>query len=187
MSVKINIIRGEKDQEELVETIELDMKKSLNGDLMVFDHDLVDLVVSSEKSKITIFPKELVSEEVYNIQNTLLERLSKGGIVDPATIRAGSVFSSLEADIHKSTVKGVSSLQATLLEIYRFLQDEKENIESRKLFKNNLQNFFLDPEEEDSTELGEIPHDEKKGALDHQVRPYGYQYMYSILREMLEN
>ena len=84
-------------------------------------------------------------------------------------------------------MKGVSSLQATLLEVYRFLQDEKENIESRKLFKNNLQNYFLDPEEEDSTELGEIPHGEKKGALDHQVRPYGYQYMYSILREMLES
>ena len=39
--------------------------------------------------------------------------------------------------------------------------------------------------EEESTELGEVPHDEKKGTMDHQVRPYGYQYMYSILREML--
>ena len=29
MSVKINIIRGEKDQEELVETIELNMKSKL--------------------------------------------------------------------------------------------------------------------------------------------------------------
>ena len=186
MLVKINIIRGEKDEPEIVETIELNMKKALNGDLMIFDHDMVDLVLSTEKSKITVFPKEVVSEETYNIQSTLLDRLSKVGVVDPATVRCGSVFSSMEAELYKSNIKGVSTVQATLLEIYNFMQEELPNMDARKLFKNNLQDFFLDPNEEESTELGEVPHDEKKGALDHQVRPYGYQYMYSILREMLE-
>ncbi len=187
MSVKINIIRGDKDQPEVVETIELNMKKSLNGDLMIFDHDMIDVVLSVEKPKIVIFPKELVSEEVYNIQNILLTKLTKSGLVDPATIRSGSVYSSMEAEVYESKIKGVSSIQAVLLEIYNFMQEEAPNMSSRKQFKNNLQDFFLDPEEGDSTELGEVPHGEKKGALDHQVRPYGYQYMYSILREMLEN
>ena len=59
-------------------------------------------------------------------------------------------------------------------------------MKSREIYKDKLQNFFLDPNDEESTELGEVPHKEKKGSLDHQVRPYGYQYMYSILREMLE-
>jgi hypothetical protein len=74
----------------------------------------------------------------------------------------------------------------TLLEIFNFLQEDEVNMLSRKQFKNKLQDFFLDPAEEDSTELGEVPHDEKKGSLDHQVRPYGYQYMYSIMREITE-
>ena len=74
-----------------------------------------------------------------------------------------------------------------LSELYDFIQDEIPEIKSRKLYKTQLQDFFLDPEEEESTELGEIPHSDKKGALDHKVRPYGYQYMYSILREIMEN
>ena len=43
--------------------------------------------------------------------------------------------------------------------------------------------FLLDPSEEDSTELGEGPHADKKGSADPRMRPYGYQYMYSLLRE----
>ena len=186
MSVKINIIRGEKD-DRYVETISLNAKKSLNGDILIFDHDMIDLVVSPEKSKITIFPKETVSDEVYNLQSKLLERLARTGIVDPATIKSGSVFSSLEGDIQKSKVEGVSSMQAALLELYNFIQEEIPEMASRKQYNNNLQDYFVDPSEEESTELGEIPHKEKKGSLDHQVRPYGYQYMYSILREMMES
>lgn len=187
MSIKINIVRGVKDDTRVIETITLKAKKTLNGDMMIFDHDLIDMVVSNEKMKITLFPKQVVSEEVYNIQNRLLTRMGRQGLVDPSSIKAGSVFSSLEADIYKSKINGVSSFQATLLELYNFIQDEQPDIESRKKYTTDLQSFFLNPDDEDSTELGEVPHKEKKGSLDHQVRPYGYQYMYSILREMMEN
>ena len=178
MSIKINIIRGQKDEERYVETVTLNAKKALNGDILIFDHDIIDLVVSPKKSKITLFPKETVSEEVYNIQNKLLGRLAKSGLVDPASIRSGSVFSSLEGEIFKSEVKGISAMQATLLELYNFIQEEIPEMASRKRYHDDLENYFLDPTEEDSTELGEVPHGEKKGALDHQVRPYAYQYMY---------
>ena len=92
----------------------------------------------------------------------------------------------MEADILKSSEETISGFQIALLEVFNFLQEEEPNIKSREMYKDTLQNFFLDPEEEDSTELGEVPQKEKKGSLDHQARPYGYQYMYSILREMLE-
>jgi len=185
--LKINIIRGTKDQEPTVKQISFaEARKAVNGDLMIFDHDLIDIVVSREKLKISTFPKEVISEETYHTQEALLKLLAKNGVLDRSTIRSGAVFSSLEAEILESPDEDISPFQLTLLEVFNFLQEEEPNIKSREIYKDTLQNFFLDPKDEDSTELGEVPHREKKGSADHQVRPYGYQYMYSILREILE-
>ena len=185
--LKINIVRGVKDQEPITKQIIFkEAKKSLNGDIMIFDHDLIDIVVSKEKSKISVYPKKVVTEECTIIQDKLLMSLAKTGVIDRSSIRSGSVHSSLEGSIYKSADEKISSFQMTLYEVYNFLQDEEVNIKSRDTFQDRLQDFFLDPDEEDSTELGEIPQDPKKGSLDHQVRPYGYQYMYSILREITE-
>ena len=157
----------------------------MSGDFLIFDHDLLDIVVSNDKKKISTFPKDSITEETYHIQEKLLKTLAKHGVIDRSSIRAGSVHSSLEGKIEESKQDGISAFQMALLEVYNFLQEEQPNMNSRKHFKSRLQDFFLDPTEEESTELGEVPHDEKKGTMDHQVRPYGYQYMYSILREML--
>jgi len=185
MSFKINIIRGEKDKE-VLKTVEFEARQAVNGDLLIFDHDLVDIVISREKSKITIFPKDETNEEVYHTQDRMLTKLTKAGVVDRTSVRSGSVFSSLEGTLLESAIDGVSSFQMALSELYDFIQDEIPEIKSRKLYKTQLQDFFLDPTEEESTELGQVPHKDKKGALDHQARPYGYQYMYSILREIME-
>jgi len=185
--LKINIIRGVKDAEPIVKQISFqEARKSLNGDLMIFDHDLIDIVVSREKLKISTFPKRVISEETYSIQEKLLDVLARSGVIDRSSIKSGAVHSSLEGQILESSEEEISSFQMTLLEVFNFIQEEEPNIKSREMYKDSLQNFFLDPDEEDSTELGEVPQKEKKGSLDHQARPYGYQYMYSILREMLE-
>ena len=185
--LKINIVRGDKDAEPVTKQISFrEARKAINGDLLIFDHDLIDIVVSREKSRLSTFPKKTITEECYFAQKSLLETLASLGVLDRASIKSGSVHASLEADILKSSEETVSSFQITLLEVFNFLQEEEPNMKSREMYKDNLQDFFLEPDEIDSTELGEVPHDEKKGSMDHQVRPYGYQYMYSILREMTE-
>ena len=185
--LKINIIRGAKDQEPVTKQISFqEARKSVNGDFMIFDHDLIDIVVSREKLRVSTFPKKVISEETYHIQEKLLDLLARSGVVDRGSIKSGAVHSSLEGNILKSVDEEISSFQLTLLEVFNFLQEEEPNIQSRELYKDRLHDFFLDPSEEDSTELGEVPQKEKKGSLDHMVRPYGYQYMYSILREMTE-
>ena len=185
--LKINIIKGDKDAATVTQSIQFEeARQSLSGDFLIFDHDLMDIVVSAKKSKVVTFPKDPVDQETYTIQERFLKRLARNGVLDRSSIKSGSVHSSLEGDIEESAKEEVSPFQVALLEIYNFLQDEQPDIEARSVYKKKLQNFFLDPTEEDSTELGEVPHKEKKGSMDHQVRPYGYQYMYSILREMLE-
>ena len=39
-------------------TLELDIRKSLSGDLMIFDHGDIDIVLSGKDKKITAFPKQ---------------------------------------------------------------------------------------------------------------------------------
>ena len=42
-------------------TLELDIRKSLSGDLMIFDHGDIDIVLSGKDKKITAFPKQVVA------------------------------------------------------------------------------------------------------------------------------
>ena len=50
-------------------SVELVARRALNGDIMIFDHDLVDIVVSPKTKKITTFPKRLVERETYPTQD----------------------------------------------------------------------------------------------------------------------
>ena len=64
-------------------TIELNMRKSLNGDLMIFDHGDIDVVLSPSSSKIVAFPKETMNDLVYGAQNRLMSFMTKRGILVP--------------------------------------------------------------------------------------------------------
>ena len=147
--LKINIIRGEKDSEKVVQKIQFqEARKTLDGDFMIFDHDLIDIVVSKEKLKVSTFPKETLSEEVTLIQEKILKTLARSGVVDRSSIRGGSVHSCLEATILESSEEEISSLQMALLEIYNFLQEEeyprsmlnpeRRNVEGEKEIKRSM-------------------------------------------------
>ena len=47
----------------------LNMRKALNGDLMIFDHKDIDIIVMSEKKKVVAFAKDLMSEVVYGAES----------------------------------------------------------------------------------------------------------------------
>ena len=58
MDIKITI--GSRIQE----TISLNARKSLDGNLMIFDHKDIDIVLIPTKGKILSFAKEMFSEKV---------------------------------------------------------------------------------------------------------------------------
>ena len=142
--LKINIIKGDKDAATVTQSIQFEeARQSLSGDFLIFDHDLMDIVVSAKKSKVVTFPKDPVDQETYTIQERFLKRLARHGVLDRSSIKSGSVHSSLEGDIEKSAKEEVSPFQVTLLEIYNFLQDEQPDIEARSVYKKKLQNFIM--------------------------------------------
>ena len=179
-AIKIKILKDEATKVEML------ARRALNGDIMVYEHDLIDVVVSPSKKKVVVFPKDMVQRETYPVQNRFFQFLYKKGVIDQGDVQGGNVYSSLECKLHESVINGVDEVQSALFAVSLFMEEERPDILARKHLQHDLMTYHLDPDEEDSTELGEVPQSDTKGSLDHRTRPYGYQYMYSVLRESEE-
>ena len=98
MSITINI--GKDENKETIR-LEMDIRKSVSGDLMIFDHGDIDIVVSTSANKVTAFPKESLNDLVYGAQNRLFTFLQKKGIVVSESIQAGAFCGAMEAQLQK--------------------------------------------------------------------------------------
>ena len=78
------------------------MREALNGDLMIMDHNDIDIILMKEKKKIVAFPKDLMSEVVYGAESRLMEHLRKKGVIQFDSIQGGNVYGSLEGKILES-------------------------------------------------------------------------------------
>ena len=146
-------------------TITLNARKNLRGDVMIFDHEDIDIVVMSENNKILSFAKDDMSEKVYEAQERLFKFLRKRGIIELSSIQGGNIYGSMEANILESVNENVNSIEATLYVVSKFINEEKPYFSRRTEYEDNELDYLVDPDEEHSTELGEVPHEEKKGSL----------------------
>ena len=151
----------------------------MNGDLLIFDHADIDIVVLKEKKKIVAFAKDIMSEIVYGAENRLFEYLRKKGIIAYDSIQGGNVYGSLEGALLES--KEVDSVKAALYQISEWITTERPYFESAQAYDDMIDDATLDPNDENSTELGEVPQEEEKGSiLQHNLfAPYLYgRYTY---------
>ena len=157
----------------------LNMRRALNGDLMIFDHADIDIVVMLESKKIVAFAKDLMSEVVYGAESRLFDHLKKKGVVAFDSIQGGNVYGSLEAKILDSTE--LDSVKASLYEISQWMDGERPYFKSMEAYDEMMDDALLDPDKKDSTELGEVPQETEKGSINQSVlfSPYVYgRYMY---------
>tara|TARA_Y100000310_G_C20257335_1_gene611978 strand:- start:25 stop:531 length:507 start_codon:yes stop_codon:yes gene_type:complete len=150
-------------------TVELNARRTLEGDLMIFDHDQIDIVVMTEKNKVVVFPKDNITEDVYPTQSRFFDLLVKRGVVNNQSVQGGNVFNSLEAEIPSS--KFANPLQAVVYVISEFIDTENRIKKRAEEYEAEIEKFFLEPDDAHSTELGEVPQDPEKGS----IRP-GYYY-----------
>ena len=66
---------------------------------------------------------------------------------------------------------------------HEYISDEKPYFKSSNQFDDERLDRMLRPSDEDSTELGDVPQDDRKGSMTKQIGPYGFQYNYSLIRE----
>ena len=78
-------------------TISLNARKSLDGNILIFDHDIMDIVIMPEKMKIITFPKNTMGDHVYNAQDRLFDFLGKKGVILLDSVQGGNIYGSMEA------------------------------------------------------------------------------------------
>ena len=163
--------------------IKLKARRTLDGNIMILDHEDIDIVFLPEKNKCVSFPKSVMSDKVYAAQDRMYDFLAKKGIISRHTIRGGNVFGSMEAEVLESTIPGIDQGQAFLYTVHEYLTGEKPYFKSSQEFDDDRLDHLLRPGDEESTELGDVPQSATKGSMDSKVRPYGFQYNYSLIRE----
>ena len=157
IGIKIN------NPDEKTTKFEMNMRKALNGDILVFDHADIDIVLMVEKKKLIAFPKDLMSEVVYGAGSRLMEWMRKNGIIEYDSIQGGNVYGSLEGKIHES--KERDPVKSTIYQLSEWIQSEAPSSKMKKGHDEMMQDALLEPNEEHHTELGEIPHAEEKGSI----------------------
>ena len=168
--------------DDAVVRLELDVRKSLNGDLMIFEHGDIDIVLSTKNNKITAFPKEVISDYVYGAQNRLFTYLRKRGVIIPESVQAGSFYGSFEATMETTKNEDMSAAKMSLVNISNFINEERPYFEATEAIVSMTDDEFLDPDKEDSTELGEVPHSVEQGSIRKGfIRdPYSLNYLYTM-------
>ena len=72
--------------------INLKARRTLDGNILVLDHEDIDIVLMLEKGKCVTFPKENMSDKVYSAQDRMFRHLSKKGLISQSSVRGGNVF-----------------------------------------------------------------------------------------------
>jgi len=142
---------------------EMNVRKALNGDLLVFDHADIDIVLMVEKKKIVAFPKDLMSEVVYGAESRLMEWMRHNGIIEYDSIQGGNVYGSLEGKIHES--KERDPMKSAIYQLSEWIKSEAPSSKMKKGHDDMMQDAQLEPDEENHTKLGEVPHSEEKGSI----------------------
>jgi len=179
MAIKVKIGKGAKST---TVHLEMDIRKSLNGDLIIFDHGDIDIVLSVKNKKVLAFPKESMNDLVYGAQNRLFAYLRKKGIVIAESVQAGSFYGSFEATLQDAVKEDISSAKMALVNINNFITEERPYFESTEAIISMADDEIVHPDKEDATELGEVPHNTEQGSIRKgMIRdPYSLSYMYTI-------
>ena len=179
MALTVKIGRG---HQSAIVRLEMDIRKSLAGDLMIFDHGDIDIVLSPSKNKLIVFPKDTMSDLVYGAQNRLFAHLRKKGLIIPESIQAGSFYGALEGELEKPFKEDLNTAKMTLINISKFIDEERPYFESTEAIVSMADDELSHPDKEDSTELGEVPQSTQKGSIRPGfVRdPYSLSYLYTI-------
>ena len=171
-----------KDNEKQTISLEMDIRKSISGDLMIFDHGDIDIVLSTSANKLTAFPKESLTDLVYGAQNRLFAFLQKRGVVVSESVQAGAFCGSMEAQLQKPFKESIDAAKLALVNLNNFIEEERPYFESLEAIVAMDDELLVHPDKEDSTELGEVPQATDQGSIRKgTVRDaYSLTYSYTI-------
>jgi len=120
----------------------------------------------------------------YDTESRLFDFMCKKGVVARDSVQGGNVYASLqglfETPPKPTAAEGAEQqdpldpLQPVLFVIGKFIEMEKPRYEYIKKLDEEEEDYYTDPTDASSTELGEVPHAREKGT----IRPGIYYQAY---------
>jgi hypothetical protein len=109
----------------------------------------------------------------------MFEFLKRKGVIDYETIQGGSVYGSLEGKIPTPLDESLNSVDYAIYGVYKFLKEERPYYDYMDQYEEMLDDYFVQPTDMDSTELGEVPQSTEKGSIKpgYNHTPYWMSYM----------
>jgi len=178
---KVKVILHRKKQQPLEITIpfSLAIRRTIDGEILILDHPEIDISILPAKMKVIVFPKEHLDADSYGYADQLFKYLHKKRVIKPESIKSGNVYGSLEATIRESKSDDMDSIQLALMSVALYIQKEKDYLDYTKEVKREMEKRLFEPKDEESTDLGDVPHAEFKGSIvPGLVRRYGQGFYY---------
>lgn len=165
IKIKVSLPKKEDEEQKIVYKINLNSRKTIDGNIMIYSHPEIDIMLSPTKLKVVTFPKESLSDYVYSVQKRFFNYLRNKGAIIYDSVQGGNVYGTIEASFPEDSEYG-DTTQYLLLTIYKFLKQDVPNTTFVRSIKDEREENITDPVAADTTELGEIPHKPEKGNLD---------------------
>lgn len=169
--LKIKFVPSEKkillkivDEDEVLSTFTLQAKKTLDGNIIIYDHADIDIIVMPEREKIVTFKKDGISgTTAYGASERLFKHLASKGLIDRDSFQGGGTLDSFEARVPKTDLETPHKL--ILLSISKWMEKEKPYFEFHGEYDDLMGDRVTKPSDDESTELGEVPQDKQKGSI----------------------
>jgi len=145
--------------------MKLDIRKAVDGSLMIFDHPEMDIVVVPSTNKVVTFPKKSYSDDVYAAQDRLFRHLFSSGLITPGTVEGGNVHGAIGAVILPPQNSAFPVADLMVLSVGKFIEEEKPDYLFAAAYDKEVDEMYVDPPPEDNTPLGKVPQAVRKGAL----------------------
>lgn len=155
-------------------TIKLNMRKTLSNNLLVKDHPEFYITISEKNKKIVTFPKKDIDEFTYDHQKEFFDSLIDKGVIEPESIQGSIIYNGLEGKYVDNYE--TNSINQVLLAIYDFMVDFKLKHAKYLKYEEDYREYILNPDDEDTTELGEVPAEDQKGSIPKHPFYFGTSY-----------
>ena len=149
-------------------TMKLDIRKAIDGSLMIFDHPDIDIVIVPATDKVVTFPKKSYNDDVYDTQDRFFRHLIQAGIATPGTVEGGPVHGAMGAIIQSPKNPEFPVVDLVVLSIGKFIEKERPDYLFAQAYEQEVEDMYIEPTPEDSTPLGKVPQAVKKGN----IQPY---------------
>ena len=152
------------DDNKVMASFKIKAKKTLDGNIMVYDHHDIDIVIRPELKKILTYKKDGADGGVaYGAADRMFKYLSSKGIISIDTVQGGPILDSYEATIPDTNLN--SPIKIILLSISKWVETERPYFEYGEDYEDMMNDRLLEPDDQESTELGEVPQDKQKGSI----------------------